>query len=85
MLLNITITKSQFVFSYQDDTSNGEWIIHGDTPLTSLETKSVGNLADENFYLVIFVKNKNKNLGGKFSLNQIFTNIGYIHKACEQT
>lgn len=83
MLLNITITGKQFIFSYQDESTNGEWTIHGDTPLTRLDKKVVGDLSKQNFYLVIFVKNKNKKLGGKFSLGQVFTNVGYIHKASE--
>lgn len=58
-------------------------MIHGDTPLTRLDKKVVGDLTKQNFYLVIYVKNKNKKLGGKFSLGQVFTNVGYIHKASE--
>ena len=85
MLLNITVTKKQFLFSYQDESTNGEWIIHGDTPLTRFDKKVVGDLSNQNFYLVIFVKNKNKKLRGKFSLGQTFTNVGYIHKASEQS
>lgn len=85
MSLNITITEKQFVFSYMDESSNGEWIIHGDTPITRLTKKIVGDLSKEKFYLVIYVKNKNKKLGGKFRISQVTTNTGYIHKACEMS
>ena len=83
MCLNITITEKQFVFSYQDDSSNGEWIVHGDTPVSCLGKKHVGDLTGQNFYLVIYVKNKNIERKGKFTITQVFTNTGYIHKACE--
>ena len=85
MSLNITVTEKQFLFSYMDDTSDGEWVIHGDTPITGLGKKSVGDLSKEKFYLVIYVRNKNKNKGGKFRISQEFTNTGYIHKACEMS
>ena len=58
-------------------------MIHGDTPLTRLDKKVVGDLSNQEFYLVIYVKNKHKKLGGKFSLTQVTTNVGYIHKASE--
>lgn len=86
MSLNITVTEKQFVFSYNDESSNGEWVIHGDSPLTSLGVKNVGDLSKEKFYLVIYIKNKNgKNGNGKFRISQVFTNTGYIHKACEMS
>ncbi len=84
MHLNVTITEKQFVFSYQDESSNGEWIVHGDTPVTCLGKKHVGNLTGQKFYLVIYVKNKNVERKGKFCITQVFTNTGYIHKPCEQ-
>jgi hypothetical protein len=43
-------------------------------------------LSKEKFYLVIYIKNKNgKNANGKFRISQVFTNTGFIHKACEMS
>lgn len=80
MKLNITITPNQFVFSYKNSSTDGDWIVHGDTPITSLQKKIVGDLKYQKFYLVIYVKNKNMYANGQFNITQVFTNIGYIHK-----
>lgn len=51
--------------------------------MTRLDKATVGDLTKEPFYLLIYVKNKNIKLGGKFSIWQIPSNVGYIHKMCE--
>ena len=83
MKLNLTITPNQFSISYIDDSTDGNWILHGDTPLTSLRKKDVSDFGNQNFYLVVYVKNKSPHLGGKFVLNNVVTNIGYIHSKSE--
>lgn len=79
MKINLTITPKQFAMSYIDESTNGNWVLHGDTPLTSLKSKIVGDLTKKPFKLLVYVKNKNPRLGGKFILKKINTNIGYIH------
>ncbi len=46
MKLNITITKNQFVFSYNDKTTDGNWIIHGDNPVSLISDQAVGKLTE---------------------------------------
>jgi len=79
MKINLTITPNQFAMSYIDESTNGNWVLHGDTPLTSLRAKSVGDISKRKFNLVVYVRNKNLKLGGKFILQNVKTNIGYIH------
>jgi len=79
MKINLTITPNQFAMSYIDESTNGEWILHGDTPLTSFKEKIVGDLTKTPFKLMVYVKNKNPRLGGKFIMKKVRTNVGYIH------
>jgi len=82
MKINLTITPNQFAMSYIDESTEGNWVLHGDTPLTSLRKESVGDLSKETFRLCVYVKNKNKYMGNKFIMKQINTNVGYIHNKC---
>ena len=58
MKINITITPNQFTFSYVDSSTDGNWVLHGDTPLTSLRKNNVGYLGNQEFNLIIYVRNK---------------------------
>jgi len=65
MLLNITITKKQFLFSYQDESTNGEWIIHGDTPLTRFDKKSRWRFIKSKLLLGDIRKEQEQKIGRK--------------------
>ena len=57
--LIITISNNQFIMSYQDITTKDKWVIHGDYPVAFLDKKSVGNISNKDFYLVLYFKRKN--------------------------
>jgi ubiquitin-protein ligase len=57
--LVITISNNQFVMAYQDITTKDKWVIHGDYPVAFLDKKSVGDISNKDFYLVLYFKRKN--------------------------
>lgn len=74
-IINITLALNQLTLSYKDKETN-EMYIYGDSPLSQLHTNTLGKI-DDDFYLVLFLKNKN--CGKQVNVKLIEDNKGYIH------
>jgi len=72
--LNVTVANNQFVMSYID--KDGCRVIHGDTPVSQLDIKSIGDVKNVPFYMHIFLKRKR---GDPITLTILKSKNGYIH------
>ena len=45
--LTVSITDREFTFAYNDLTTNGNWIIHGDYPISLLTKEIIVDVSDK--------------------------------------
>jgi ubiquitin-protein ligase len=77
MKFAITITSNQMTCSYQDETTGGVWVVHGDCALSRLDKEIVGSLKNQTFFLVVYLKRKSGSNG--ITLRNLNLDCGYIH------